>query len=163
GWLGRLTRLDLRLEPGADVEALRSEWSERVSSQAYWTTPQTGTERASTISRAYRVNLNVLALVAWFTGAFIVHSTLALAGARQPRERALLAVRGARERWLAHHVLAQGLIIGALGAALGVLGGLALAALLLERSGGDLGGGYFRGTRPSLVVDPLATFAFAFA
>lgn len=163
GWLGRLTRIDLRFEPGADVEALRAEWSERIAGQAYWTTPRAGSERASTISRAYRVNLNVLALVAWFTGAFIVHSTLALAVARQHRELALLSVLGARERWLAHHVLAQGLIIGTLGAILGVFGGLASAALLLEYAGGDLGGGYFSGTRPSLVIDPVTTFAFALA
>ncbi|HEY0877663.1 MAG TPA: FtsX-like permease family protein [Zeimonas sp.] len=163
GWIGRLTRIDLRFEPGTDIERLRADWSERIAPQAYWTTPQSGTERASTISRAYRVNLNVLALVAWFTGAFIVHSTLALAVARQHRELALLAVLGARERWLARHVLAQGLVIGTLGAVLGVAAGIGLAALLLERSGGDLGGGYFVGTSPSLVVDPLAALAFTVA
>lgn len=163
GWLGRLSRIDLRFEPGADVGRWRTEWSDRIAAQAYWTTPQAGDERASTISRAYRVNLNVLALVAWFTGAFIVHSTLALAVARQHRELALLAVLGARDRWLARHVLAQGLLIGAVGAVLGVVFGIASAALLLEQSGGDLGGGYFRGTRPSLVIDPLAIVAFALA
>ncbi len=163
GWLGRLTRIDLRFDPGTDVASLRAAWGEQRLSQAYWTTPQTGAERASTISRAYRVNLNVLALVAWFTGAFIVHSTLALAVARQHRELALLVVLGARERWLARHVLAQGLAIGTLGAILGVAGGIALAALLVAQSGGDLGGGYFSAARPSLAVDPLVTLAFALA
>jgi len=163
GWLGRLTRIDLRFAPGTDVEGLRAAWNDRLAPQAYWTTPQMGSERASTISRAYRVNLNVLALIAWFTGAFIVHSTLALAVARQHRELALLAVLGARERWLARHVLAQGLFIGTLGAILGVVGGIALGALLLRQSGGDLGGGYFAGAHPTLVVDPLVTLAFAIA
>jgi putative ABC transport system permease protein len=163
GWLGRLTRIDLRFDPGVDVARWQARWSEAIAPQAYWTTPEAGIERASTISRAYRVNLNVLALVAWFTGAFIVHSTLALAVARQHRELALLAVLGARERWLARHVLAQGLAVGTLGAILGVAGGIALAAVLLAQSGGDLGGGYFAGARPSLAVDPLATLAFALA
>ncbi|MCD6681715.1 MAG: ABC transporter permease [Burkholderiaceae bacterium] len=163
GWLGRLTRIDLRFAPGTDVERLRAAWSERLAPQAWWSTPQMGSERASTISRAYRVNLNVLALIAWFTGAFIVHATLGLAVARQHRELALLAVLGARERWLVRHVLAQGLVIGTLGAILGVMGGIALAALLLRQSGGDLGGGYFAGTHPSLVVDPLVAIAFGIA
>jgi len=163
GWLGLLTRIDLRFAAGVDAAQLQARWSEAIAPQAYWTTPEAGVERASTISRAYRVNLNVLALVAWFTGAFIVHSTLALAVARQQRELALLAVLGARERWIAHHVLAQGLAIGTLGAILGVAGGIALAAVLLAQSGGDLGGGYFTGARPSLAVDPLATLVFAFA
>lgn len=163
GWLGRLTRIDLRFEPGADAQALRTAWSGRLGAQAYWTTPESGAGRAAALSRAYRVNLNVLALVAWFTGAFIVHSTLALAVARQHRELALLGVLGARERWLARHVLAQGLIIGTLGAGLGVAGGIGLAALLLEHSGGDLGGGYFTGVRPSLAIDPFTVLAFALA
>ncbi|MCO5099656.1 MAG: FtsX-like permease family protein [Burkholderiaceae bacterium] len=163
GWLRRLTRIDLRFGSGVDAQRLQAAWSERLVPHAYWATPEAGIERASTFSRAYRVNLNVLALVAWFTGAFIVHSTLALAVARQHRELALLAVLGARERWLGRHVLAQGLVIGGIGAVLGVAGGIALAAFLLARFGGDLGGGYFAQTRPSLVVDPLAAFAFALA
>jgi len=163
GWLGRLTRIDLRFGSGVDAGRLQATWTGRLAPQAYWTTPEAGVERASTFSRAYRVNLNVLALVAWFTGAFIVHSTLALAVARQHRELALLAVLGARERWLGRHVLAQGLVIGGFGAVLGVAGGIALAAFLLARFGGDLGGGYFAQTQPSLVVDPLATLAFALA
>lgn len=163
GWLGRLTRIDLRFEPGADPAALRADWERALAEQAYWTTPEAGRERASQLSRAYRVNLNVLALVALFTGAFIVHSTLALAVARQHRELALLAVLGARDRWLAADVLAQGLVLGLLGAVLGVAGGIGLAAALLERFGGDLGGGYFTGTRPSLVVDAFTTLGFALA
>ncbi len=163
GWLGRLTRIDLRFAPGVDAATLRRQWSARLAPDAYWTTPEAGEERAATLSRAYRVNLNVLALVALATGAFIVHSTLALAIARQHRELALLAVLGAPQRWLTRHVLAQGLALGALGSILGVALGIAGAHLLLARVGGDLGGGYFSATRTSLVVDPVWVLGFGLA
>ena len=52
-------------------------------------------QRVSQLSRAYRVNLTVLALVALFTGAFLVFSVLALSVAQRASAFALLAVLGA--------------------------------------------------------------------
>ena len=51
-------------------------------------------ESGANLSRAYRVNLNVLALVALFTGGFLVFSAQALEVARRRREHALLRVLG---------------------------------------------------------------------
>lgn len=170
GWLGQLTRIDLRFDSTADAATLRTRWNEPLAgeneplaTQTYWTTPEASDQRAAAFSHAYRVNLNVLALVALVTGAFIVHSTLALVVARQHRELALLAVLGARPRWLMRQVLTQGLALGALGSLIGVLLGIGGAAALLACFGGDLGGGYFTGARPSLVVDPLWSAGVALA
>ena len=127
GWLGRLTRIDLRLAPGVDPAALARDWTGRLPADAAWSTPQAGAQRMSNLSRAYRVNLSVLALVALFTGGFIVHATIALATARQAPTLALLAVLGARPRHALQCVLAQALILGLAGAALGVLAGVLMA------------------------------------
>ena len=161
GWLGRLTRIDLRLAPGVDPSALAREWTARLPADATWSTPQAGAQRMSNLSRAYRVNLSVLALVALFTGGFIVHATIALATARQAPTLALLAVLGARPRHALHSVLAQALILGLAGAALGVLGGVLMAEALLRLIGGDLGGGYFGGVQASLVAEPAVLALFA--
>ena len=45
--------------------------------------PGDAAERVSNLSRAYRVNLTVLALVALFTGAFLLFSVLSLSVARR--------------------------------------------------------------------------------
>ena len=75
----------------------------------------------SNLSRAYRVNLTVLALVALFTGVF-VFSVLALSVAQRGPQFALLAVLGATPRQRLALVLAESALLGVAGS----LAGLAL-------------------------------------
>ncbi|MFN9774225.1 MAG: ABC transporter permease [Burkholderiales bacterium] len=161
GAIGRLTRIDLRLAEGADGTAVRRAVEARLPPDARWTTPDAAEQRMSNVSRAYRVNQNVLALVALFTGAFLVFATTALSVVRQQGELALLGVLGAPRRTRLGAVLAQGVAIGAIGAALGTAAGIVLAAALLAAVGGDLGGGYFSGSRPRLALPPFEIAAFA--
>ena len=158
GWLGRLSRIDVRLAPGADKATVLRELALPDGVRA--AAPDETTQRVSNVSRAYRVNLTVLALVALFTGAFLVFSILSLSVAKRQPQLALLGVLGlsARERlWL---VLAESAILGALGSALGLLLGTALAALALRLLAGDLGGGYFPGVAPSLQLDALSAAVY---
>jgi putative ABC transport system permease protein len=159
GWLGRISRVDLRFERGADVLGIRSQAQSLLPQSAIWAEADASEQRMSNLSRAYRVNLNVLALVALLTGAFIVNSALSLLVVRQQAETALLGVLGAPRRLAAQRVLGMALAIGALGSGLGVLTGIALAAGLLATVGGDLGGGYFSGSSPSLSLDMLSVLA----
>ncbi|MEI7443896.1 MAG: ABC transporter permease, partial [Burkholderiales bacterium] len=138
GWLGRLSRIDLRLAEGADLAAVERAVAARLGADAAWTTPDASEQRMSNVSRAYRVNLNVLALVALFTGAFLVFATMALSVVRQQGELALLGVLGAPRRARLGAVLAQGAVLGAAGAALGTAAGIGLAVALLAAVGGDL-------------------------
>jgi putative ABC transport system permease protein len=161
GWLGRLSRIDLGLAEGADAAAVQRAVSARLGPDAGWSTPDASEQRMSNVSRAYRVNLNVLALVALFTGAFLVFATMALSVVRQQGELALLGVLGASRRARLGAVLAQGAVLGAAGALLGTLAGIGLAAALLAAVGGDLGGGYFSGSRPRLALPPAALAGFA--
>ena len=55
-------------------------------------------EASATPSRSYRVNLNVLAMIALFTGGFLVFSAQALEAARRRGEHALLRVLGLTRR-----------------------------------------------------------------
>ncbi|MDQ6679930.1 MAG: ABC transporter permease, partial [Pseudomonadota bacterium] len=98
GWLGRLSRIDVRLVPGADRTAVLRELALPAGIRA--AAPDEAAQRISNVSRAYRVNLTVLALVALFTGAFLVFSILSLSVAKRQPQLALLGVLGlgARER-----------------------------------------------------------------
>ena len=62
--IGRLNRIDLRLRPGVDVDALRDRPRTRLPAGIVALAPQVERDRAVTLTRAYRVNLNMLALVA---------------------------------------------------------------------------------------------------
>jgi hypothetical protein len=74
-------------------------------------------QRISNLSRAYRVNLTVLALVALFTGAFLVFSVLALSVAKRAQQFALLGVLGLSGRERLRLVLAESLVLGVVGSA----------------------------------------------
>lgn len=160
GLLGKLSRIDLRLEPGTTPGRITDELQARLPPDATVATPSARAQRMSNVSRAYRVNLNVLALVALFTGAFLVFSAVALSVVRQRAQLALVAVLGASSRWVQATVVAQGTAIAAAGTALGVPAGLLLAWALLKWIGGDLGGGYFAGSTPQLRpgIAPLVGF-----
>ncbi len=152
GRAGVLTRIDLQLQPGTD----RNAWERDLRAQPDWPAnvvlaqPGDATQRISNLSRAYRVNLTVLALVALFTGAFLVFSVLALSVAQRGPQFALLAVLGATPRQRLALVLAESAALGLVGSALGIALGTGLAATALQLLGGDLGGGYFAGVQPAL-------------
>jgi putative ABC transport system permease protein len=166
GQLGRLTRVDLKLRDGVDRAAfergLAAELERDFPGRFRVARPNDADQesRNNNLSRAYRVNLTVLALVALFTGAFLVFSTQALSVLRRRSQFALLRVLGLERRALLRQVLLEGASLGVIGAALGILGGYALAATALHFFGGDLGAGYFPGVKPQVRFTPVAALVF---
>jgi len=148
--LGELNRIGIRLAPGANREAMRERVQAVLPAGVYVTPVETEEASGRALSRAYRVNLNVLALVALFTGAFLVFSAQALEVARRRGEHALLRVLGLERAGLARLVLAEAALVGAAGALLGVALGYLFALAAVRASGGDLGAGMFRGLAPEV-------------
>src|SRR5439155_1748711 len=142
---GFLNRIDLRLRPGADAERLAGRLRAEMPPGILVERPDADLERSGALSRAYRVNLNVLALVALFTGGLLVFSAQALAVVRRRAHFALLRVIGVTRRQLLASLLLEGALLGAAGSTLGVVFGFALAQAAIRVLGADLGSGYFRG------------------
>ena len=160
GALGRLQRIDLALQPGADATAVQAAVRAVLPADAQLVTPQSEAQRSDSLSRAYRVNLEMLAMVALLTGGFLVYSAQSLSVARRRAPFALLRVLGLRRGALLRQLLVEGAALGVLGSVLGLALGAALAALALQLLGGDLGGGYFAATRPALSLSPVAALVF---
>jgi putative ABC transport system permease protein len=146
--LGRLQRIDLRLLPGADVASVSRELKALLPPGVELSHPDLEASRASAMTRAYRLNLDMLALVALFTGAFLVFSTQFLALMRRRTQFALLRVLGVRQRVLRRALLLEGALLGVVGAAFGVLLAHVAASYVVQRYGVDLGAGYFREQSP---------------
>ena len=159
---GQLSRVDVRLRAGVDRDAL----ARTLQAQADWPPgavlqpPGDALERMGNVSRAYRVNLTVLALVALFTGGFLVFSVLALSVTRRAQQFALLDVLGLQRSHRMALVLLEALVLGLLGSALGLALGTGLAMAALQVLGGDLGGGYFSGDTPPLQWSAGAALVF---
>ncbi|MFN3883579.1 MAG: FtsX-like permease family protein [Rhodocyclaceae bacterium] len=158
--LGKLTRIAVRLKSGSDVAAVKTRIAALLPAGVFVAAPEDADVRASNLSRAYRVNLDVLALVALFTGAFLVFSTQTLAVARRRGEFALLRTLGWPARQLQTYVVAESAALGLVGSLLGAISGIGVARFALELLGGDLGGGYFAGIVPELVVDVPTVIGF---
>lgn len=163
GRSGQLSRIDLKLASGANLPAFRARLEQRFGNHLVLAEANDQDRRTATMSRAYRVNLNVLALVALFTGAFLVFSTQALSVLRRRPQFALLRTLGVTRAQLLRQVLLEGTLLGVCGAALGIALGTLLASAALSLFGGDLGGGYFPGVRPSVQFSLPAALLFFIA
>lgn len=155
---GQLSRIDVRLKAGSDAASFAA--SLQLPPHITATAPGDAAQRVSNLSRAYRVNLTVLALVALFTGAFLVFSVLSLSVAKRAQHFALLGVLGLTGRERLRLVLAESLLLGLVGSAAGIALGSALADLALRLLGGDLGGGYFAGVAPTLQWNGWAALVY---
>ena len=158
GRQGQLSRIDVRLKTGGDMRGFID--SLRLPPGVTASAPGDAAERVSNLSRAYRVNLTVLALVALFTGAFLVFSVLSLSVAKRAQQFALLGVLGLTGRERLRLVLIESLTLGLAGSLAGIALGTALAALALRLLGGDLGGGYFAGVAPTLQWSSQAALTY---
>jgi len=160
GRLDTLSRVDLRLAQGADRETMQRRIAALLPPGTYVTRVESAEQESAAPSRAYRVNLNVLAMVALFTGGFLVFSAQALEVARRRSEHALLRVLGLEGRGVARLVLIEAGAVGVLGSALGLALGYVLARFALHYAGADLGAGMFRGIEPQITVPAWMAAAY---
>lgn len=158
--LGRLNRIDLRLAPGVDVNGFRRDLEDILPPGVHAATPDNEAQRTAELSRAYRTNLDMLALIALFTGAFLVFSSQALALLRRRPQLALLRAIGVTRAALTGQLVAEGVVIGVVGAAGGVAAGYILAHYAVRAVGMDLGAGYFRSLAADIEADPQVLLSF---
>ncbi|MCV2355852.1 FtsX-like permease family protein [Paucibacter sp. B2R-40] len=137
GRLGELDRIDLRLETGQSAQAWLA--NNALPQGLSASPPPDEGSRLSAMTRAYRVNLGVLSLMALFTGSFLVFAVMSLSVAQRLPQLALLGVLGMSAKERAALILSEGLALGLLGSAAGLLLGYALASVGQQVLGADLG------------------------
>jgi putative ABC transport system permease protein len=157
---GRITRIDVRVRPGHDPAALAQRLAQVLPAGVAAVAPRSNLESTARLTRAYRVNLDVLALVALFTGGLLVFSTQALSVMRRRVPFALLRSLGLTRGALVRLVLREGAVLGAIGAIVGLAAGWAIASLTTRWLGLDLGAGFFRGRAPGIAMDWNAAVVF---
>ncbi|RYG86415.1 FtsX-like permease family protein, partial [bacterium] len=158
--VGRISRIDLQLVPGVDVDAFAGSLSRTLPAGLQTSTPELEADRAASLTRAYRVNLAMLALVSILTGALLLFATQSLSVLRRRTSLALLRALGVTRGSVRNALLAEGLVLGAIGSLIGIVLGLALASTLLALFRGSLGIETGGGFAASLVVRPLPLIGF---
>ncbi|RZI62148.1 MAG: ABC transporter permease [Rubrivivax sp.] len=146
---GQIDAILLRMAPGRAVPA---DWPAGVQAQAPQDQARQQADEARRLTRAYRLNLGVLSLMALFVGAFMVFAVHSLSVAQRLPQLALLGVLGMSARQRLALLVSEALALGLAGAVLGLGLAVALAELGLHALGGDLGSGLtgLSGGRPEL-------------
>lgn len=158
--LGTLDRLDVKRANKVSEAALTTALSAILPDDARLGGVENEVQRRDNLSRAYRVNLQMLALVALVTGGFLVYSAQSLSAQTRQRQFALLRILGLQKSSLQRQLVIEGLTLGTIGSVIGLLLGFALASMVLRYVGADLGAGYFAGNSAPIQIAPLAALVF---
>jgi putative ABC transport system permease protein len=129
---GVIHQIDLRLAPGADPAAAAARLDARLGPAASVRTPEQRREEAAGLLAAFRLNLTALSLISVFVGVFLIYTSVQAALVRRRREFGLLRAIGATPRQLLGAILAEAGLLGAIGTALGVPLGWAVAVRNVE-------------------------------
>lgn len=160
--LGQLSRIELRLKPRLESDKVQQQLQVLLQQHGQFavTRIEQQEQQAASMTRAYRINLTMLALIALMTGAFLVFTNQALSVIRRRSQFALLRVLGFTRGQLLLQIVLEGGLLGVLGSVSGIALGYALAWYGLQAFGADLGAGYFAAVTARLHFAPLPALLF---
>ncbi|MCX6953208.1 MAG: FtsX-like permease family protein [Verrucomicrobia bacterium] len=159
GKTGRLDRVEFLVEPGPRADERREELHtllEKIGTPGErWTVTSPGARResAATMTRAFRLNLTVLSLIALLVGLYLIFQALDGAVVRRRSEIAILRSLGVEEGTLRRAWLAEAAVLGLLGGAFGLLLGWAGAQFSVRAVGQTVNALYYATTVGSAGLD----------
>lgn len=126
-----VSRVDIVAGEGATPAEVAAALAVALTSQPYVLSSPSDVAASLRSSTAdFRSMTALIAAVALFVGAFLMFNTLSMTVTERIRELGLLRAAGATRRQLVWFVVAQAIVLGLLGALLGLAVGLALAELM---------------------------------
>lgn len=116
-------RIDIVLNDGASLDAVRTRLEASLPRFLSVTTPARRGNQVDTLLAAFRVNMTILSAVALVVGVFLIHNTVSVSVVRRRSEIGTLRVLGVGRGRILALFLAEGAFLGLAGAVLGVAGG----------------------------------------
>jgi putative ABC transport system permease protein len=117
-------------------------------------TPAARTRQVENMVRAFALNLTALSFIAVFVAGFLVFHAVAMTVLRRRREIGMLRGLGVTRRQIAAQFLGEGLLLGAVGGALGLIIGTLVARLTLGAISRTLSDLYLIRHAANLAPDP---------
>jgi len=148
-----LTQIDIKLRPGEDPQAVADARQDQTPPGALLQTTERITSGLDKNMRSSQLGLLLAILLALLSAGFIIFTGLGTNVAQRQRELGMLRCVGASRGQVAQSQLAEGLIIGLAGAALGVPLGVGIAAV---------GAWHYREVLPTGLHTPAGWLALAF-
>jgi len=129
--VGLLDRIDLLVDPGASLEAVVASLRKKLPPNIRVRRPQTRNSQVENMIGAFKLNLTALSFVSLFVGMFLIYNSMSISVIRRRREIGILRSLGVSEREILSLFLAEGAILGFLGAIVGIGIGLVMAKFTL--------------------------------
>ena len=153
---GKLSRISALLQPGADFAAvcarLRSELPPGVIVQA----PDRRNRQIEKMLGAFQLNLTALSLISLLVGMFLIYNTVATAVVRRRHEIGVLRALGLSGLQVQALFMAEALVLGIAGAALGLVLGVVMAGQLVGAVSQTITSLYILASIQNLFVSPWA-------
>ncbi len=128
---GRADRIDVALAEHASVDAVADALRARVAGHGTVERPSRRGEQIARMSSSFQVGLQVSSFIALLVGMFLIYNSVSIAVAERRREIGILRAVGVSRRRVLAVFLAEAVVLGTLGGALGVpLGGLLARAVV---------------------------------
>lgn len=130
GLQGKLSRIDMLIPPAVVAGAIRN--IEQVMPESTRVErPSRRNERVEKMLRAFRINLFALAGVALLVGIFMVYNTVLVSILRRRRDIGVLKTLGVSAGQIFVAFLSEGVVLGLVGSAFGLILGYGLAYAIL--------------------------------
>ena len=153
-WLnqsGWLSRIDVRIDH--DDPALKARIESALPAGTQLLSAQGRTRSLAEMSKAFMTNLSAMSLLALLVGLFLIYNSVGFAVLQRRRLIGVLRALGVTRRQVFILIMAEGAVLGLLGAAIGVALGIWLGEqllVLISRSINDL---YFRLNVTGVTID----------
>lgn len=128
---GKLDVVDVIVEEGGNVEAVRSRIQARLEGTAQVERPQERGEQIAMLLTSFRIGLFFVSLIALFVGFFLIYNTVSVSVIQRKREIGTLRCLGMLRRDVVVLIMLEALILALVGSLAGMMVGLFLAQAAL--------------------------------
>jgi len=154
GEVGRLSRIDLRVPAGAEGEALLARVRAVLPPGARLLAAAARSRATEEMTRAFRLNLQALALLALICGMFLIYNTMTFSVVQRRTLLGTFRALGVTRRQVLAMVVGEAAVVGLAGTALGLAAGVVLGQGLVERVTTTINDLYFALEVSRLALDP---------
>jgi putative ABC transport system permease protein len=130
GRRGELSSIQLRLTDPHEREAVTAALRAILPKDARVSAPARRTEEVEKMLGGFQLNLTLTSLVSLFVGMFLIYNTVSASVVRRQHEIGILRSLGVTRREVRMLFLAEAIVLGGIGAFVGLIGGFALARVL---------------------------------
>ncbi len=155
GQIGRLSRIDLEVPRGIAGRRMRARIAELLPAGARLMPSQARTGAMIHMTRAFRTNLTAMSLLALIVGMFLIYNTMTFAVLQRRRLIGMLRALGVTRREVFGQVVAEALVLGAIGTVAGIGLGIGLGEILLHLVTRTINNLYFVVSVTRLLVTPV--------